>query len=201
MPNAPRSTDQDLSSNPMNRRSALALSGALSGAAVFGGFNTLTKASSQPAGSPSGAGAPNEKPLAAFVLRHAEPQGTQSGDPGLSVAGQARADRVGAMLRSVGVSRVLHTHPSRAKETAERIARGCSVGMGSYDAFKPQPLIERLVAGGGVWVIVGHSNTVPGLVKGLGGNPGTDLIPHDQYDDLFMIVRAGGVFSARLRTS
>lgn len=136
-----------------------------------------------------------------FVLRHAEPQGTSSGDPGLSVVGRERADRVGAMLRSIGVSRVLHTSPARARETGERIARRCGVGTGSYDAFEPKPLIERLIAAGGVWVIVGHSNTVPGLVSGLGGDPGTDLIPESQYDDLYMVVRAGGAFSARLRSS
>ncbi len=186
-------TEQQL----MSRRAALAMSGAVCVSALG--------AAGQPDPDPDpntgqGAGGAAERPLVAFVLRHAEPAGSHTGDPGLSSDGRARGERVGAMLRSVGVQRVLSTPANRARETAEAISRVCGGGLGTYDPFEPGALAKRLIGGGGVWVVVGHSNTVPGLVRELGGDPGTDLIPADRYDEVFVVVRAGGVLSMKLHS-
>ncbi|RMH24991.1 MAG: hypothetical protein D6692_11910, partial [Planctomycetota bacterium] len=126
----------------MSRRAALAMSGAVC-VSAFG-------AAVQPDPG-EGAGGASERPLVAFVLRHAEPAGSHTGDPGLSSEGRARGERVGAMLRSVGVSRVLSTPANRARETAEAISRVCGGGLGTYDPFEPGALAKRLIRGGGVW--------------------------------------------------
>ena len=54
-----------------------------------------------------------------------------------------------------------------------------------------EPMVRRMIDGGGVWVLIGHSNTVPDLVRRLGGDAGTDAIPDSVYDQIFMVVRAG----------
>lgn len=144
-----------------------------------------------PAAAPAGAN-PSAAPtrlLVAFVMRHAEASGTQQ-DPPLSVVGRERAWRVGRMLRSVRPQRILHTATTRSRETASEIARIVGVGAGSYDMFDPEPVVRRMIDGGGVWLLVGHSNTVPDLVRRLGGDPGTDAIPESVYDQIFMVVRA-----------
>lgn len=175
----------------MTRRAALAMSGAVCVSAF--GAGRMPEPEEE-------AGGGGSRPLLAFVLRHAEPAGSHTGDPGLSSEGRARAERVGAMLRSVGVLRVLATPANRARETAEEVSRACGGGLGTYDPFEPGALAKRLIDGGGVWVVVGHSNTVPGLVRALGGDPGTDLIPADRYDEVFVVVRAGGVLSMKLHS-
>jgi phosphohistidine phosphatase SixA len=97
---------------------------------------------------------------------------------------------------------VLHTQTTRSRETATDVARVLRVAAGSYDMLDPEPVTRRMVDGGGVWVIVGHSNTVPDLVKRLGGNAGTDLIPETVYDRIFMVVRAaGGAMTVPLHSS
>ena len=36
-------------------------------------------------------------------------------------------------------------------------------------------------------LIVGHSNTVPQTVQAFGLEPDVELIPHDQYDRLYLL--------------
>lgn len=185
--------------NPMSRRAALALSGAacLSALSVAQGQpqSPAQTPGQTPPQTPGQAPKDGDRPapaLVVFLLRHGETTGEGAADPELSPQGQSRAARVGLMLRSVGVQRVMHTPARRARQTGEEIARVCGVGLGSYDPFDPQPVVDRMIAGGGVWVMVGHSNTVPDLAKRLGGDPRADRLPESAYDDLFMVVRAGG---------
>jgi len=185
----------------MNRRSALALSGAITGAALLGALPERSRAGHANE-APDGA-----KPYAVFVIRHTE-RLDDSADSELSGVGRQRADRVGAMLRSAGVLGVLHSETVRTRATGQRILDASDTKSGAtirtYDARKPASMVRGVIeqgsARGGAWVIVGHSNTVPALVRAFGGDPGTDELEHDAYDDLFMVVRAGGVFSLRLRT-
>lgn len=163
----------------LTRRAALALSGVAGLAAV------ARRAGAQDSANP----APPAITVA-FVLRHAETTGTLN-DPSLSNRGRERATRVGMLLRSVGAERVLHSVTARAKETALEITRVIQVGSGSYDLLDPEPVTRRIIERGGVWIIIGHSNTVPDLVRRLGGDAGTDLLPDGLYDQIFMVVRAG----------
>ncbi|MCC5823723.1 MAG: histidine phosphatase family protein [Phycisphaerales bacterium] len=128
----------------------------------------------------------------AFVLRHGETAEGTGTDPALSRRGRARAYRAGMLLRSVGAGRVMHPRSVRGRETAEEISRVLQTGIGSYDMMDPGPVIERILRGGGVWVLVGHATTVPDLVRRLGGSPGTDSLPSGVFDRMFMVVRAGG---------
>lgn len=170
----------------MSRRSALALSGAV-GLLASGALGGLAEVGVAGAG---GQPAEERVPLmVAFVMRHAEAAGSQQ-DPPLSAVGRDRAIRVGRMLRSVRPQRVLHTATSRSQETAAEISRIVGVGAGSYDVSDPEPVVRRMIDGGGVWMLIGHSNTVPDLVRRLGGDAGTDAIPDSVYDRIFMVVRA-----------
>jgi broad specificity phosphatase PhoE len=136
---------------------------------------------------------------AVFVVRHAEKQ-SESNEPGvpLSAAGRARAGRLAALLKGAGVTAIYSTDFVRTLETAEPLARALKITVRKYSAMGPdgkpdlQPLAARLKADNSrdTVLVVGHSNTVPPLLKALGC--AEDItIAASQYDDLFAVVLRG----------
>jgi phosphohistidine phosphatase SixA len=133
---------------------------------------------------------------AVFVVRHAEKQ-TDSNDVGvlLSEAGRARAMRLAALLKNAGVTAIYSTDFVRTLETAEPLARALKITVRKYSATSPDgkpdlaPLAARLKAehARDIVLVVGHSNTVPPLLKALGCVENIE-IPAAQYDDLFAVV-------------
>jgi broad specificity phosphatase PhoE len=138
---------------------------------------------------------------AVFVVRHAEKQ-SEANEPGvpLSTAGRARAERLAALLRNAGVTAIYATDTVRTLETAAPLARALKIEVRKYPAVdaggKPnlRPLAGRLKAehARDVVLVVGHSNTMPPLLKALGC--AEDItIPAGQYDDVFIVIpRKGG---------
>ena len=137
---------------------------------------------------------------AVFVVRHAEKQ-MDSNDVAvpLSEAGRARATRLAALLKNAGVTAIYSTDFVRTLETAEPLAHALKITVRKYSATgsddKPDlaPLARRLKTEHvrDIVLVVGHSNTVPPLLKALGCVEDIE-IPAAQYDDLFAVVPRGG---------
>lgn len=132
-------------------------------------------------------------PLAAqsptvIVVRHAE--ALSGDDPGLSEAGIARANALAKVLQDAGVTAIYVTQYARTKDTAKPLAAALDVPLTEYDARGALPEIRE-----GVVVIVGHSNTVPAIVKALSGKD-VEPIAHTEYDRLY-IVRGSQVIAAK----
>lgn len=133
-----------------------------------------------------------------FVVRHAEradggparaaAMATQANDPPLSAAGGARAARLAAMLRSAGIAHVFTTEYKRTRETAAPLAAQSKLTAVMAAAKDPAPLLELVRRVKGNVLIVGHSNTVPDILKRLGVKE-TITIADDEYDNLFVVVR------------
>ena len=84
-----------------------------------------------------------------FVVRHTERADARmpcQTDPGLSVAGEARAQKLAAMLGDSGVTYIFATEFKRMQDTAKRLAMKAGVAVT-------------------VVLVVGHSNTVPAILK------------------------------------
>jgi 2,3-bisphosphoglycerate-dependent phosphoglycerate mutase len=136
---------------------------------------------------------------AVFVVRHAEKQ-SESNEPGvpLSEAGRARAKRLVTLLKNVGVAAIYSTDTVRALETAEPLARSLKITVRKYSPVDSdgktnlQSLADRLKAehARDTVLVVGHSNTVPPLLKALGCAENL-TIPTGRYDDLFTVVPRG----------
>lgn len=134
-----------------------------------------------------------------IVVRHAEradagaPAGnamTASPDPELSAAGKARAQALAAMLKDAGVTAIYTTEYIRTKDTAAPLAAATNVTAEVVSARDQAALIARLKAHtGGAVLVVGHSNTVPAIVKALGGPDVT--IGESEYDSLFFVAPGG----------
>jgi phosphohistidine phosphatase SixA len=145
-----------------------------------------------------------------FVVRHAErADGGQAGaaamvtpatDPPLSAAGHERAARLATMLRSADIKQVWTTEFLRTKQTAAPTAEALKLQIGPVSARDVDGLILRVTAARANVLVVGHSNTVPDILKRLGITD-TITIADTEYDNLFIVVRpaAGDPTLIRMR--
>jgi broad specificity phosphatase PhoE len=133
---------------------------------------------------------------AVFVVRHGEK--VSSDDQRLSEAGKARGQRLAKMLADAGIAAVYSTDTERTLGTARPLAEARRLRVSVYD--EPAALAEKVRnehAGESV-LVVGHSNTVPEILKAFGcAEPVT--IAAGEYDNLFLIVRDASGSPALLR--
>lgn len=115
-------------------------------------------------------------------------QGTIPNDPPLSEAGNARAARLAAMLASADVKKIFTTEFKRTRQTAAPLAQKLKLDAVMSASKDPDPLMAAVLKSSGNVLIVGHSNTVPDLLKRLGVKE-TITIADNEYDNLFIIVR------------
>lgn len=73
------------------------------------------------------------------------------------------------MLRKAGIEAVFSSQTTRTIQTAQP-PQAAGVEVQTYDPSKPEPMVAKVKAlKGGAVLVVGHSNTVPGLVRLFGG--------------------------------
>lgn len=132
-----------------------------------------------------------------FLVRHAEradaptgqpPPGMTANDPPLSAAGTERAQKLAALLASAEVKHIFTTEYQRTRQTAAPLAEKGAVKAVVSAARDAGPLVEQVQKVSGNVLIVGHSNTVPDLMKRLGVKT-TVTIDDGEYDNLFVVVR------------
>lgn len=123
-----------------------------------------------------------------YVTRHAE-KAPDGKDPSLTAQGQGRARALAVLLGKVGIKNIFSTATQRTQQTAQPLATLAGVPVQAYDAGKPAIVIDKIKSLPGPTLLVGHSNTVPDLVKMLGGAPGTP-IADDEFDRLYQVITA-----------
>jgi broad specificity phosphatase PhoE len=128
-----------------------------------------------------------------FVVRHAERADQADGgavmmatDPDLSDAGRARAESLAAMLKDAGVRTIFVTQYKRTQQTAAPLAKALGVTPESIGSRELNSLAEKVRMAGGNVLVVGHSNTVPNLLKELGVETPIE-IAETEYDNLFIV--------------
>jgi broad specificity phosphatase PhoE len=123
--------------------------------------------STTPSATPHAATAPD---IAYVVVRHAEKGADDPRDPALTGAGRRRASALATQLADAPVVAVYATAFRRTQQTAAPIAARHGLMVRTYDAQQaPDAFIDRLRGAHdhGTVVVVGHSNTVPGIVSTL----------------------------------
>lgn len=133
-----------------------------------------------------------------ILTRHAEradgqaTMSTPSGapaDPKLSAAGAARAQKLATMLADAGIAAMFTTEFARTKDTAAPLAAALKQTPAVVAAAQTAALIDQIKTHANDTVfVVGHSNTVPAIIKALGGPDVT--IGDAEYDNLFIYVPA-----------
>ena len=129
------------------------------------------------------------QPDAFYVVRHFEK--VEGPDPGLSAEGQASAARLADMLADRPPHAIFVSTTRRARESAAPLAARLGLTPMDYDPRDTPGLVARLRAEPGTVLVVGHSNTVPDIVAGVGGTRPPDLSESD-YGDVWIVTRATG---------
>ena len=127
-------------------------------------------------------------PEKVFLFRHAEKQKIRGeNNPELTRKGFLRANALASFLSKEQPGIVFSSEYARTQQTANPIARAWDVGINIHTAKDPQGQIDKVLklCSKNV-IIVGHSNTIPGLLKLLGINNEV-VIGDEQYGDLFTI--------------
>lgn len=118
------------------------------------------------------------------LVRHADP--AAGGDnPGLSTAGRARAATLARMLRDTGITAIFTSELRRTKETGAPLAAELSITP-VETANDPVAAASQVRAAGKRVLVIGHSNTVPPIIKALGGPAGVVINP-TEFNRLFVL--------------
>ena len=131
---------------------------------------------------------------AVFVVRHAEKISNE--DERLSEAGRARAAHLARMLANAGISGVYATNTERATDTAKPLADALGRKVRIYDEVAPFVETLRKEHAKQAVLVVGHSNTVPQILKALGC---AEAVTTAEYDDLFVVVPKSGSAATLIR--
>jgi 2,3-bisphosphoglycerate-dependent phosphoglycerate mutase len=121
-----------------------------------------------------------------IVIRHAEKDTANPADPALSAAGQARAEQLARMfgqpqpfgrLDAIYVSATL-----RSRSTAAPLSMRLGIVPTVAGAEDPKGLARRVLREhrGKRVMVIGHVDTVPGVVAALSGR--SDVPPIDEQD-------------------
>jgi broad specificity phosphatase PhoE len=173
---------------------ALSLNGALPGGSED---PAATVSSVAPGSSDPGdqAATPSEASGVVFLVRHAERADAgmaaakmAGADPELSDAGKARAQALAVALKDAQIAAIFTTQYRRTRDTAQPLAAAAGLQAVAVDADDTAGLVAKVKAASGNVLVVGHSNTVPDVIKSLGIiEPAA--IADDQFDNLFVVIR------------
>lgn len=120
------------------------------------------------------------------LVRHAE-KVDSSKDSVLSPAGEARAARLAEVLGSFGIRSIYTSEYKRTAQTAQPLAQRLGLTPTVIQALDQGGLLQQLPKAPRPALIVGHSDTVPALIKQLGvRDPVT--IASDDFGSIYVIV-------------
>jgi phosphohistidine phosphatase SixA len=124
-----------------------------------------------------------------FVVRHAE-KVSESADE-LSELGKGRAACLATTLKSANITTVITTQFNRTQQTATATADEFKVHLKPIkaDDYATISQAARDAAKNGDVLVVGHSNTVPQIVKAISNVDVT--VGGNEYDQLFVIDSTG----------
>ena len=155
---------------------------------------------------PAGA-APIAPPTVIIIVRHAEKAPAPVNDPVLDSTGLRRAEMLLNVVRDANVTAVYTTNLARTRLTAEPLMKVLGLTPRVVDTRGGTEPHVRAVADrvlseqrGRTTLVVGHSNTVPLIVRALGGSAPDQLEDHE-YDNLFIVTipASGPVTTVRAR--
>lgn len=143
-----------------------------------------------------------------YLVRHAEKAAPLPNQPPndveLSAAGHARAQALADSLAAKHLHAVFATTIKRTQQTVQPTAAAKGFTIRQYTASQPasDALVDSLVAvKGKKFLVAGHSNTVPAMVRHLGLPCSfTGNIPENDFDNMFIITVKKGVKTVKETT-
>ena len=128
------------------------------------------------------------------LVRHAEKELGAISDAPLSPEGEQRADRLALMFgdpQQFGRLRKIYvTNTRRTQQTALRLSQRLGINSEVVEAKTDAGELARRVLEenrGSRVLIVGHSNTVPELVRALSGATDVPPVGEEEYDTMYVV--------------
>lgn len=129
-----------------------------------------------------------------YISRHAEKD--TGNDPRISLKGQGRAASLYALLKDSSINSVFVTKYRRSLMTADSLLfykkvpvyvySADTTGDGFLKSFNEHAATQNAM------LIIGHSNTVPAIIRSLGvADFGAKDLPDSQYDKIYVVTKNG----------
>ncbi|HSR99663.1 MAG TPA: histidine phosphatase family protein, partial [Kofleriaceae bacterium] len=166
--------------------------------ALSSGTAAADKPAVPPSAAPATATNPGVKTI--IVVRHAEAEHQPGGDPALTADGRTRAVELARVLVDTPLHAVYRTHYQRSRETAAQLPRKAGDKATVIEDVPATVAAARAVPWGTTSLVIGHSNTISDLLRGLTGT----ALPADEpvlYDRIWIVTlaRDGSTSLVRLR--
>ena len=126
------------------------------------------------------------KVITALIVRHAEVNSEHGEDnPSLSPAGLKRAQSLLHIIGEAGITSIYTTQLCRSVQTAEPLAT--HLGLDINEISDVNKLVKQVLTkqDDEVIFIVGHTDTIPEIIKQLGGNL-LDPITASEFDNMYI---------------
>lgn len=128
---------------------------------------------------------------AVYIVRHAEKAGNDKTSP-LTTAGTQRAEALARHLKDASITAIYTSDARRTQDTAAPIATALKVKPDVVNDGDAATIFKKVTTDqpNEVVLVVGHSNTVPDLIK-LWGVTAPVEIKESEFDKLFVLVPTG----------
>lgn len=131
-----------------------------------------------------------------YVMRHLDtPAGER--DPDLLPRGRQAAEALATRFGDAPPAAIFITDFRRTRQTVAPLAARLGLTPIIYDAMDVRALVARVRAIGTPVLIVGHSNTVGGIITALGGESPGEL-GHDAFGDIWRVAPDGATTRLRI---
>lgn len=133
-----------------------------------------------------------------ILVRHAEKDASgtaDKNDPVLTDAGKQRAERLSEVIKRYKPGAIYSTDYKRSRDTVAPIAAKRKKQIQIYDSRKPNDLVDAIMKSKTKrFLVVGHSNTIPGLANLLGRKELFKNLDDAEYGAIWIIrIRDGQV--------
>lgn len=139
------------------------------------------------------------KPTIVYLVRHAERADEPRQDPPLNEKGVLRSQDLARVLVSANIKTIITSQYLRTRQTAEPLAKQANIPMTpvslSVSTSNPRMITNQSTAEvaskilerpGESVLVVGHTNSIPDVIKMLGGDV-TPVMDEKKFDDLFVV--------------
>jgi broad specificity phosphatase PhoE len=127
-----------------------------------------------------------------YIVRHAE-KVNETDTTNLTPAGYARATALADTLAKRSIDSIFSTPYRRTRQTAQLLATRLGIPVVDYPAKPMENMVDRINRMRNKTVlVVGHSNTILEMARGLGEQPAMTRIESGDFDNLFRVMIHGG---------
>jgi 2,3-bisphosphoglycerate-dependent phosphoglycerate mutase len=122
-----------------------------------------------------------------ILVRHAE-KVDASQDPDLSAEGKARAEGLAKIVKKYKPGAIYSTDFKRTRDTAAPMASRRNLQIQTYDPKNPAALLDTMMNSKTKrFLVVGHSNTIPGIANLLGKKEVFKNLDDSEYGVIWIV--------------